>query len=167
MVDDCYQAYERELDYLFGVLRRLGVPSRDVEDVMHEVFLAMHQGWESYDRVRPLRPWLFGIAFRVASAQRRKGQREVLGILPETEDPRPPPDDAAAASELRDLLLKAMAGVPLDRRAVLLMHDLDETPMREIAAELRIPLFTVYSRLRKARKELDAALTRLQKRGQL
>jgi DNA-directed RNA polymerase specialized sigma24 family protein len=41
----------------------------------------------------------------------------------------------------------------------------DEMPMREIAEQLELPLFTAYSRLRKARKELDSALARLQKAG--
>ena len=37
--------------------------------------------------------------------------------------------------------------------------------LKDIAKQLRIPLFTAYSRLRKARRELDVALTRLQSRG--
>ena len=161
--DACFQVYERELDYLLGSLRRLGVPYRDIEDVVHEVFLVMHRRWEDYDRMRPVRPWLFGIAFRVASAHRRKGSREVLGDSFEAEDLGARPDDAAVASETRTLLLKALGQVPLERRAVLVMHDVDDTSMRDIAAELGIPLFTAYSRLRKARKELDVALSRLQK----
>lgn len=161
--DECFQVYQRELDYLFGSLRRLGVPRRDIEDVVHEVFLVMHRRWDDYDRMRPLRPWLFGIAFRVASSHRRKGGREVLGLEYETEDFSARPDEAAAASETRSLLLRALGQVPLERRAVLVMHDVDETAMRDIASELGIPLFTAYSRLRKARKELDVALSRLQK----
>lgn len=161
--DECLHVYQRELDYLFGSLRRLGVPPRDLEDVVHEVFLVMHRRWDDYDRMRPLRPWLFGIAFRVASSHRRKGDRELLGHDFEAEDLSARPDEAVAAGQTRGLLLKALAHVPLERRAVLVMHDVDETPMRDIAAELGIPLFTAYSRLRKARKELDGALSRLQK----
>ena len=161
--DECFHVYQRELDYLFASLRRLGVPHRDIEDVVHEVFLVMHRRWEDSDRMRPLRPWLFGIAFRVASSHRRKGGREVLGHDCDTEDLSARPDDAVAAGETRGLLLRALAQVPLERRAVLVMHDVDETPMRDIATELGIPLFTAYSRLRKARKELDAALVRAQK----
>ena len=165
--DECFQVYQRELDYLLGSLRRLGVPFRDIEDVVHEVFLVMHRRWEDYDRLRPLRPWLFGIAFRVASTHRRRGSREILGDQhgAEAEDLGLRPDEAASAGETRSLLLKALAQVPLERRAVLVMHDVDEMPMREIAEQLGLPLFTAYSRLRKARKELDAALTRLQKAG--
>src|SRR6185503_12751947 len=104
--EDCFQVYQRELDYLLGSLRRLGVPYRDIEDVVHEVFLVMLRRWQDYDRMRPVRPWLFGIAFRVASAERRKHTREVLGDSLETEDPAARPDEAAAAGETRHLLLK-------------------------------------------------------------
>jgi RNA polymerase sigma-70 factor (ECF subfamily) len=161
-IDVCFQAYQRELNYLLGSLRRLGVLQVDLEDVAHEVFLVMHRRWEDYDHQRPLRPWLFGIAFRVAAAQRRRGAREVPSDTYEAADVGTAPDDAAAAVETRGLLLKALAHLPLERRAVLLMHDVDEMPMREVAQQLELPLFTAYSRLRKARKELDAALQRLQ-----
>lgn len=163
--EDCFHAYQRELDYLIGCLRRLGVPSRDLEDVLHEVFLVMFKRWDDYDRERPLRPWLFGIAFRVASSQRRRTSRELQADVIEAAHPGEGPDDALATTQGRQLLLAALAFVPLERRAVLVMHEVDEVPMREIAEQLEIPLFTAYSRLRKARKELDQALTRLNKRG--
>jgi len=162
-IDACFEAYQRELNYLLASLRRLGVRGADIEDVVHEVFLVMHRRWQDYDQQRPLRPWLFGIAFRVAASQRRRGTREVLGESDDAEARGPLPDDAAAAGETRVLLLKALAHLPLERRAVLVMHDVDDMPMREIAEQLALPLFTAYSRLRKARKELDAALQRLQK----
>jgi DNA-directed RNA polymerase specialized sigma24 family protein len=43
------------------------------------------------------------------------------------------------------------------------MHVIDEIPMRDIARDLSIPLFTAYSRLRKARREFEKAVVRLQK----
>jgi RNA polymerase sigma-70 factor (ECF subfamily) len=164
--EDCLQVYQRQLDYLIGSLRRLGVVYPDIEDVLHEVFLVMLTRWDDYDRARPIRPWLFGIAFRVASASRRKGTREVLGDESEVEDLGERPDESLAASQNRALLLRALAELPLERRAVLIMHEVDETPMREIATQLSIPLFTAYSRLRKARQEFQAALVRVQKGGQ-
>jgi hypothetical protein len=43
------------------------------------------------------------------------------------------------------------------------MHDIDEVPMREVVKALSLPLFTGYSRLRKARREFEAAVKALQK----
>jgi len=163
--NDCFRCYRRELDYLIGSLRRLGTPRGDIEDLLHEIFLVMLRRWEHYDRERPLRPWLFGIAFRVASEHRKRGARELLSDSHDAEDVGARPDDMAAATQNRRLLLEALATIPLDRRAVLIMHEVDETPMRDIAEQLSIPLFTAYSRLRKARRELETALVALVKGG--
>jgi RNA polymerase sigma-70 factor, ECF subfamily len=161
--DDCFPVYRRELDYLIVSLRRLGVPASDLEDIVHEVFLVMLRRWDEYDRSRPVRPWLFGIAFRVASGYRRRNGRELLGVARDGEDLAPRPDEAVATLQDRQLLLRALSAVPLARRAVLIMREVDDVAMRDIAQQLSIPLFTAYSRLRKARRELDAALTVLRK----
>ena len=65
--------------------------------------------------------------------------------------------------QARRLILAALERVPLRRRAVLVMHDLDEIPVSEVASTLKVRPFTIYSRLRKARLELAAALRRMLK----
>jgi RNA polymerase sigma-70 factor (ECF subfamily) len=161
--NDCFVVYRAELDYLIGTLRRLGTPASDIDDVLHEIFLVLLRRFQDYDRARPLKPWLFGIAFWVASDHRRRNKRELLSDGYDMEDQGARPDDLVAAAQGRRLLLAALASVPLNRRAVLIMRDIDEVAMREIARQLSIPLFTAYSRLRKARRELDAALKQLLK----
>jgi DNA-directed RNA polymerase specialized sigma24 family protein len=59
------------------------------------------------------------------------------------------------------LLQAALERISLPRRTVLVMHELDDVPVTEVAAALSIPLFTVYSRLRKARQELEVATRRI------
>lgn len=159
---DAFEAFHREFDYLFRSMQRLGIHESDVEDLVHEVFLVLGRKWQNYDPRRPLRPYLFGIAFRVASRHRRRRAREVLGEIPEMADTRAAPDQVLSAAEARSLVLHALEHIALPRRAVFVMHDLDETPMRVIADTLRIPLFTAYSRLRKARREFERAVNVLQ-----
>lgn len=165
--DACLDAYQSELDYLFRTLRRLGVWPADVEDLAHEVFLVLRQTWRQYDPTRALRPYLFGIAFRVAASHRRRRWREVPFAIIDREDHAPCPEQTALTKQARALVLAALERIPLPRRAVLVMHDLDEVSMHEVAAALSIPLFTAYSRLRKARRELEAAVLHLQKRSAL
>ena len=159
----CFDAFQSEFDYLCRTLRRLGVRSEDIEDEAHEVFLVLSRRWPDYDPSRPLRPYLFGIAFRVVAARRRKQQRELPQTLDETAGHAPGPDEALEAAHARALVLAALSRVPLPRRAVLVMHDIDEVAMRDIANALSLPLFTGYSRLRKARREFEAAVRALQK----
>ncbi|MET0791265.1 MAG: sigma-70 family RNA polymerase sigma factor [Polyangiaceae bacterium] len=161
----CLQAYQRELDYLMRTLQRLGVNSADLEDLAHEVFLVLRQTWHEYDPARALRPYLFGIAFRLASSHRRRHWREVPSFGGDVQDLAPAADQALESNQARALVLAALQQIPLPRRVVLILHELDEIPMREVASTLKIPLFTAYSRLRKARRELAQSLSLSLKEG--
>lgn len=161
--EDCLEAFQRELDYVFRTLRRLGTSPGEVEDLAQEVFLALRGAWPDYDAERPLRPYLFGIAFRIASANQRKRNREVAYGVVDVGDLGPGPEAALEAKQARALVLAALERIPLPRRAVLVMHDIDDIAVTQVAAVLKIPMFTVYSRLRKARRELEAALRRIMK----
>lgn len=160
--NDFRAVYEAHFDYVYHTLRRLGVPDRDLEDLLHEVFFAFYRG-DTYDRGRPLKPWLFGIAFRVASDYRRRAQHryEVPGDKQDwVADGAPGADEQVAARQRRELVQAGLAALDLDKRAVFVMHDLDGHSMPEIAAVLSAPLNTLYSRLRLARGEFAAAIRR-------
>ncbi|HEY4185995.1 MAG TPA: sigma-70 family RNA polymerase sigma factor [Polyangia bacterium] len=161
--DACLEAFRQEFDYVLRTLRRLGAAPSEIEDLAQELFLALRRSWSQYDPERPLRPYLFGIAFRISSAHHRKRDREVAFGVVEIGDSSPGPDDALQTKQARALVLAALERMPLKRRAVLIMHDIDEMPVAEVATALSIPRFTVYSRLRKARKEFEAAARRLLK----
>ncbi|MBN1611884.1 MAG: sigma-70 family RNA polymerase sigma factor [Polyangiaceae bacterium] len=157
----CLEAFQVEFDYLIRSLQRLGVSRQDVEDLAQEVFLILYQTWEKYDPTRPLRAYLFGIAFRVAATHLRKRRREIPHAVTDASDLGPRPDQTLESKQARALVLSALEKVPLQRRAVLIMHDIDRLPMREIASALSIYRFTGYSRLRKAREEFAAAVVSL------
>ena len=159
----CLDAFQRELDYIYRTLQRLGTAPSEVEDLAQELFLALRRSWPQYDAKRPLRPYLFGIAFRIASAHHRKTRREVAFGTVDVYDGGPTPDDVLQTKQARALVLAALERIPMPRRAVLVMRDLDDIPVDEIAAALAIPLFTAYSRLRKARRELVVAVRRIRK----
>jgi RNA polymerase sigma-70 factor (ECF subfamily) len=66
-----------------------------------------------------------------------------------------------ARKQALDLLDRALASIDMGRRAVLVLHEIEQMTAPEIARTLELPLNTVYSRLRVARIELDAELARL------
>jgi RNA polymerase sigma-70 factor, ECF subfamily len=158
--EQCLSAFQSELDYAYRTLLRLGTSPSDVEDLLQEVFLVLRGSWPEYDTSRPLRPFLFAIAYRIAFAHRRKRSRE-QGPVPELSDEAPSPEDVLGSKQTRRLVLAALAKIPISRRAVLMMHDIDGVPMREVAALLRIPRFTAYSRLSKARREFRDVARRM------
>ena len=68
---------------------------------------------------------------------------------------------AVARKQALDLLDRALGSIDMGRRAVLVLHEIEQMTAPEIARTLELPLNTVYSRLRVARVELDAELARL------
>ena len=159
----CLDAFQRELGYIYRTLQRFGTAPSELEDLAQDVFVALRRSWPHYDQSRPLRPYLFGLAFRIVSAHHRKSRREVPFGIVEANDARPGPDDLLQTKQARALVLAALERIPLPRRAVLVMRDLDGVPIDEVASVLAIPLFTAYSRLRKARHELESAVRRMLK----
>jgi RNA polymerase sigma-70 factor (ECF subfamily) len=160
--DVCVRIFETDFDYVYRSLVRMGVPPADAEDLAQEVFLVMWRRRADWDAERPLRPWLFGVALRVAHEYRHRRKREApVGIADQT-DERPPADDQIAAVRARALVLQAIATLPEKQRAVLILHEIEGTPMREVAEALSIPLFTAYTRLRAARKSFARAVRRIE-----
>jgi RNA polymerase sigma-70 factor (ECF subfamily) len=156
--------FDTEFSYVWNTLRRLGVHESDVLDQAQEVFLIVHSLLPDYDASRPVRPWLFAIAYRIACRYRSlaRHKREVHGDTPyEPIDPAIAADEKLEMDEARALMLQAIQGIDLPRRAVFILSELEEQPMADIAAALQIPVNTAYSRLRLAREDFEKAASRL------
>ncbi|HEX8790218.1 MAG TPA: sigma-70 family RNA polymerase sigma factor [Polyangiaceae bacterium] len=164
---DLRELFTMHAPYVWNSLRRLGVLASDLEDLTHDVFVQVQRHLGEYDASRPLRPWLFGFAFRIASqywrrAHRRR-ERSADAAVARAVDPSALPDQRLAAEQDRQLVLSALEAIDLDRRAVFVLYEIDGVPMAEIARLLGIPVNTAYSRLRVARTEFAAAVRRLRR----
>jgi len=158
--------FQAEFAYVWASLRRLGVSERDAEDLTHDTFLRVYDKLDLYDPARPIRPWLFGFAFRAASDYRRLVRHRVE-VLKDGEDVpagAPLAEEMLSKREDTELVSLALGSLDLEKRAVLVAYELDECPMKEFADAVQIPLHTAYSRLRTAREEFAAAVRRLQRR---
>jgi RNA polymerase sigma-70 factor (ECF subfamily) len=165
---DLGEIYEAEFQYVFRSLRRLGVKEGDLEDAAHDVFVAVQRHLTDFDSTRPVRPWLFSFAYRVASDYRRKLRHrpEMTSETHELPDARPGADEEVASEQTRHQVLAALDAMGFERRGILVMHDLEGHTVPEIARALNIPLNTAYSRLRLARRDFEVAIARLDgKRG--
>jgi RNA polymerase sigma-70 factor (ECF subfamily) len=162
-VPDFADVFKAHFEYVWHSLRRLGVRERDLEDVVHDVFVTVHRKLDTYEPGRPLRPWLFAFACRVA-ADYRKQARHRLALIddPETlRDPAPAVDEQAIALQELDRVARALGAIDLDRRAVFILHEIDGVPIPEVGRALGIPTNTAYSRLRLARADFEAAIRRM------
>jgi RNA polymerase sigma-70 factor (ECF subfamily) len=153
------RVFEDELEYVWTTLRRLGIRTADLPDVTQEVMLTVNGILSDYDPSRPLRPWLFGIAYRVALRHRAKAhvRREVLGEVEERIEPTRPDDDLQHAED-RALARAALETIEVEKRAVLVMTDVEGLAVPDVAQALGIPLNTAYSRLRRGREAFAEAV---------
>jgi RNA polymerase sigma-70 factor (ECF subfamily) len=125
------------------------------EDVAQEAFLAAVRSLDRFDRRRPFGPWLHRIVVNRAIdyARARELRREVADLGVETAAV----DRSQAPGED---VLAALAALPPDQRAVIVMrHLLGFTP-GEIASALGLPRGTVNSRLRRGLDGLQEAVER-------
>jgi RNA polymerase sigma-70 factor, ECF subfamily len=153
--------YRAHVGYVWNSLRRLGVADADRDDLAHEVFVIVFRRRADFDPARPIKPWLFGITFRVAAGHRRllRNTLEHGGDVEQIADDHGT-EQQVLAGERRRLVLRALSTIELDQRAVFILHEIDGCSVPEIAASLDVKLNTVYSRLRLAREKFAAAVRR-------
>jgi RNA polymerase sigma-70 factor (ECF subfamily) len=164
--DAVYRTY---FPYVWQTLRRLGVAPVDLEDLAHDVFVVVHRRLDDYDPERAIRPWLFGIAFRLASESRRRAHRRREIPTPDVDAPTglPAADALLESDERRRLVVECLQALNIEQRAVLILVDIDGEAPADIAASLKLPLPTVYSRLRAGRiKFADAVRRATLRRGE-
>lgn len=156
--DDCVAAFEAHFDFVRRVMRRLGVRAPDLDDLMQEVFIALWRGWAQVDRTRPIRPWLWGISFRVARNHLRRRWREIPDDDIEIEDPGLAVEGGLAAAQARSLVRSALARMPEKYCRPLVMHELDGLSVNDVAALLAMPVATAYTRVRRGREAFARAV---------
>jgi RNA polymerase sigma-70 factor (ECF subfamily) len=160
------EVYAQHARFVFRVLRGMGVRDAQVDDALQDVFLVVHQRLGEFDPRARMTTWLFQIALRVAHAYRRKGKRTrdhapISDELPASA--RTPLEAAEAAQQWAELesLLEALGE---DKRALLVLAELQDLTVPEIADLTGAPLNTVYTRLRRARAAF-VALWQTRKQG--
>ena len=122
------------------------------EDIAQEAFLAAIRSLDRFDRRRPFGPWLHRIvvnrAIDWARARRLRAEAEIAVELPAPDAPEPG----------GDTLVRALAELPPDHRAVIVLRHLLEYTPGEIAELLDLPRGTVNSRLRRGLDRLAGEL---------
>jgi RNA polymerase sigma-70 factor (ECF subfamily) len=151
-----------ELAHLHRTVRRQGLSAADADDLVQEVCLVMCRRWADYDPGRPLRPWLLGIAFRLLHKFRVRSARELPRGLVDGADQTPTPEQVLTSLRAHRLVTRALADLPVRQRALIVMADLEEKPLRDVAHALSVRRFALYARLRLARRALARACRRRQ-----
>ena len=162
------QLYDSHFPFVWRNLRRLGVPDAILEDAAQDVFLVVHRRWDSFDsRWSSVETWLFGILMRVARNHRRSLRRRSWAI-PSTGDlvevvpsPAASPAELVARREAVALLDRLLDSLDEDKRAIIVLVDIEQLSVPQAAESLEVNLNTAYWRLRTARTQLRKSLARV------
>jgi RNA polymerase sigma-70 factor (ECF subfamily) len=157
--------FEEHAAFVARTLRRLGVPDADVEDALQEVFLVAQSKLHVIETGKES-AFLFGVARSRASTVRRSISRTVRRIDRvqdgvETVESSPDSGQRVEIEHARAVLDTVLDTLPFDLRTVLVLHELEELEVAEIAVLLEIPTGTVASRLRRAREKFEVEAARV------
>lgn len=155
------------LRFVWRLVRRLGLASSDADDITQRVFAISVQRIES---IQPgsERAFLCRTAVRLAlklrAAHKRQREASVEEAFASMQDPTPAADSLLDQQRARQVLDQILEGMELDLRTVLILFELENLTLTEVAETLSIPRGTAASRLRRAREDFDASLRRLEAR---
>ena len=165
--DGRVQALEALLDRHQGrvmrILRFLGIPAQDREDVAQEVFVRVFKHLRGFRTGQEFGAWLYRVAVNAAHDHRGRVRRRARGEAPwdageGRQDPGPGPEEAAFQQELRDELDRALERLSERERAIFVLREIEGLESREVARALGITAITVRRHLSRARKRLREIL---------
>lgn len=158
--------YRANFAYAWRVLARFGVPDAHLDDAAQEVFVVVLRRFGEWQGAASFQAWLYGVARRVASTHRRGQRRHArkLDALAQSRREGPILEERLQERERLDALAAAIERLPPERREVFVLADVEGLSAPEIAAALGCKVNTVYSRLRRARADLNAWAARRERR---
>jgi RNA polymerase sigma factor (sigma-70 family) len=141
------ELFARYRQLLYGYFRRRLSSAARAEELTQDTFLAVLRATARYEPRATVRSYLFGIAWKLVSGERRKSAGDRL-----TDSSGEPAvaDSPESALWVRQALERIDAG----EREILMLREYEQLSYDEIAALLRLPVNTVRSRLFRARMSL-------------
>ncbi|MBS1705104.1 MAG: RNA polymerase sigma factor [Armatimonadetes bacterium] len=147
------QWVETYYSQVWGFCRRILGPEL-ASDAAQETFVTAQRKIRDYRAESTPRTFLYGIAWRISSAMLRKSKRETPIDWLENRATASPESQLIEAEVLR----QALAKISPEHRMVLILKEIEQLDINEIARILGIPPGTVKSRLHHACRNLRSLL---------
>jgi RNA polymerase sigma-70 factor (ECF subfamily) len=142
------ELFARYREPLYGFFRRRLHTIERADDLTQETFLAVIRATSRYEPRSLVRPYLYGIAFKLLAVERRQ---EARSGPPEALPSEPEPDTALWVRQ-------AIEKLDTSEREILMLREYEQLSYSEIADLLRIPVNTVRSKLFRSRMALKGFL---------
>lgn len=157
--DELMSAHE---DRVFSVCLRVMRNREAALDALQETFITVFRKAHMYNGESAFSTWLYRVTINTCYDLLRKQKRRRAAPLPETNDPADPhSQDELIGAELRPDLARALAGLPEDFRAAVVLSDFEGHSLETVAEILEIPVGTVKSRIFRGRRLLAQKLGNL------
>lgn len=153
---------------IYRLVRVLTSGDEDAEDLAQETFVRAFRGIARFRGDSAFGTWLHRIAINVIKSHLSRRRRRPVMVGPRADDGTEDvmeglasADDFELAVHRRQVIDHALATLPEDQRALIVLRDVQGLEYHEIATIMGLPLGTVESRIFRARQRLRPLLEHL------
>lgn len=144
----------RHRDQVYRVALRMLGSREDAEDAAQEAFVDAFQHLDRFRGDSAVSTWLYRITIN-RCLQHRRSRRPTVPLPDEHQlAGGPRPDELAETAGRREALLEAIARLPMDQRAALVLHQFERLSYEDAADVLEVSVSTVRGRIARARQQL-------------
>ncbi len=158
---------------IMATVHRIYGHKADNEDIVQEIFIEIAKSIKNFRHDSSFSTFVYRIA--VNTTYRYIKRNKPLGFVSESLDflsqlfsheneAVETPHESTLKSESADIVNAALKQISADKRLALILFEVEELTLKEIAEVLKIPLQTVWSRVYNGRKELCTIITKMHKR---
>lgn len=158
---------------IYGLGLRLCGSPEEAEDLVQETFLEAFRHWDQFEGRSSPSSWLFTIASRLCQRRHRRRSGEPARMeplekllpsgesdVPDVPDTGEGPLDESLRREAREAVEAALPRIPVSFRLPLVLKDIADLSIPEIAQALGLREATVKTRIHRARLALRRELAR-------
>lgn len=151
------QIYRQYAAHVLQMARHFGVPHESAEDVAQAVWITTHQRLPELDLSQPLKPWLTRVVMNHARRERRgRLRRSLKAQAVQSKRVEPDAADPTTDREAAWLVERLLAELPEEQLDAYILCEVAGHTAPEVSEILDVPLNTVYSRLRIARRRCQS-----------
>ena len=149
--------YDRHFPDVERLIYSLGIGDAEADDVCQEIFVIIYKNLARFRGEARLSTWIYRLATREAIrfARRRRLVRGLAEIFAREKRDAPPPDWSENEAGRRHYLRQLLDKLPPERRLALVLYEIEGVPVSEIARISDCAENTVWTRLHRARTELE------------
>jgi RNA polymerase sigma-70 factor (ECF subfamily) len=149
--------YDRHFPDVERLVASLGIVDAEADDICQEIFVIIYRNLARFRGEARLSTWIYRLATREAIryARRRRLVRGLTDLFARDRARELPADWSESEAGRRHYLRQLLERLPPERRLALVLYEIEGLPVSEIARISDCAENTVWTRLHRARTELE------------